>query len=88
MTSVTNYGNGYWCYRCQEAHESTDVCDHFLSDKAGIEDTRDGYIAQPNNMGHHASCVFTEVDGLDMCSMCERVKIPDEIAEDLKGDSE
>jgi len=82
MVSVTHFGHGVYCYLCQEVYESTDDCDHDLSDKAGVQEGfNTEYFAQPNNMGHHTPCHFMEVDGMEMCGDCEKVKIPAEMVE-------
>jgi len=78
--SVTHYGHGVYCYRCQDAHESTDDCEHRLQDMAGIQKgINDEFTAQKDSMGHHSPCMFHEVDGMEMCLECEKVKIPNEM---------
>jgi len=82
MTTVTWYGHGIYCYSCQEVYDDTDGCEHRLDRKAGVEKTRDGYVAQPNNMGHLSPHHFIEDDGMQQCAKCSRVKIPDGMVED------
>ena len=82
MTTVTFYGHGVWCHLCQEVYESTDGCEHGLDRKAGIQDTFDGYVAQPDGMGHYSPHTWLDIDGMETCAECGAVKIPDEF---LKG---
>ena len=85
MSSVTHYGHGVYCYACQAVYENTDGCEHGLDKKAGVQKTRDGYAAQPNDMGHHGPHWFIEVDGMEMCAECEHVKIPDEMMGNVRA---
>lgn len=83
MTSVTYYGHGFYCYRCQTVYDSTQDCEHDLSDKAGVQEGHQSeYVAQPNDMRHHSPCTFIEVDGMEMCGECNLVKVPAEMVND------
>lgn len=77
MTRVEHFGHGFFCYLCRDVYDDTDGCDHPLRKMAGVEDTRNGYRAQPADLGHHGSHVFVEIEGMQQCSKCDRVKIPD-----------
>jgi len=82
--TVTSYGHGIYCYRCVDVHASTSDCDHDLGDKAGVERVDGGYAAQPNDMGHYSPHIYMEIDGMEMCSDCQRVKIPEEMVPESK----
>lgn len=84
MSMVTHYGHGVYCYVCQAVYESTDGCEHGLDRKAGVQKTRDGYLAQPAEMGHYSPHMWMEIDGMEQCGECGAVKIPDEMV--LVGD--
>lgn len=77
--SVTLYGHGVYCSRCIEVYESTNDCGHNLGAKMGVQRTDDGYAAQPDGMGHYSPHVYHEVDGMDTCLECGRVKISTEM---------
>ncbi len=78
---VTLYGHGVYCYLCQEVYEGTDGCDHRLDKKAGIQKDPfdDEYTAKPSDKGHNSPCMFIEVDGMQQCAECDKVKIPTEM---------
>lgn len=76
MSPVRHHGHGVWCHICQTVYDGTDGCDHHLSKKDGVQKTRDGYEAVPADMGHFSPCHYIEVDGLQTCAECGRVKLP------------
>lgn len=84
MSRVAHHGHGVYCYRCQDVFEGTDGCEHDLSYMAGVRKSRGEYVAQPDNMGHMSPCMFHEIEGVDTCVECNKVKIPD----GMVGDSE
>lgn len=81
MSRVTHYGHGIFCEMCGEVYADTDACDHTLEPKMGVRKGRDGWVAQPADMGHHSPCTFMEIDGFEQCPECGKVKVPTEMVE-------
>lgn len=81
MSRVKHYGHGVFCEMCGEVYDGTDGCEHGLEAKMGIRKGRDGYVAQPADMGHYSPCMFIDVDGFEQCAECGKVKIPTDMVE-------
>ena len=79
MAGVVLHGHGVFCHACQTVYDSTDGCDHRLRKKDGIQKGRDGYFAQPEDKGHFSPCHYVEIDGMEQCLECGRVKLPEEM---------
>jgi rubredoxin len=85
MATITHHGHGVFCHVCQAVYEDTDGCEHNFDRKDGIRKDDDGYITDPDGMGHYSPCMFMEIDELEQCVECGATKLPAEMVEAAKA---